>query len=272
MNRSGLLTGVGVAVTRGEGPDGPLTVILKERGARVLDWGSVTFGPPEDLSPLLAAIARIWDYDWICFSSPRAVEAVVSRVPVPPKDIRMAAVGPSTSAALRDAGWPVDRIPPDGGGMGEGAGKAVVETFRQAGDARGARVFFPASALARDVIPVGLSELGAEVDRVTAYRLITLPVDGEACGLALAAGEVQVVTFASPSAMWAFQAGIGEDLFNEMARSLPCAAMGPTTAKSLTDVGWANMAVASTPTFHGLADAAEKAARIDFQTDHQQTD
>ena len=225
------LSGIGVAVTRGEGADGPLSTLLRERGARVLDWGSIGFVPPGDPCPFLGGLARIRDYDWICFSSPRAVDAVVSRLPASPEGVRIAAVGPSTAAALKDAGWPVHRIPE------EGSGEGLVEAFRVAEDARGAKVLFPASAIARDVIPDGLQELGAEVDRVTAYQMVTLPLDGAACRSAVEAGEVQVVTFASPSAMEAFRAGVGEDLFETLALSTPAAVMGPTTAGALREAG-----------------------------------
>ena len=256
MRGEGLLAGVGVVVTRGERGDGPLTLLLKERGARVLDWGSIGFAPPEDLCPILSALARIQDYDWICFSSPRAVEAVVSRVAVPPGGVKMAAVGPSTAASLEGAGWSVHRVP------GEGSGEGLVEAFRVADDAQGARVFFPASAIARDVIPEGLSKLGARVDRMTAYRMVTLPLDGAACRAAVDAGEVQVVTFASPSAMKGLREGIGEELFGQLARGTPAAAMGPTTASALREAGWVKMAVAEEPTLEGLADAAEEAAAM----------
>jgi uroporphyrinogen III methyltransferase/synthase len=252
----GALAGIGVAVTRREGGEGSLTLVLKKRGARVLDWGIIAFAPPEDLCPLLSALARIWDYDWICFSSPRAVEAVVSRAAVPPAGVKMAAVGPSTAAALEVAGWPVHRIPEEGNGVG------LVEAFRAASDAEGARVFFPASAIAREVIPEGLTQLGAKVDRITAYRMVTLPLDGAACRASVEAGEVQVVTFASPSAMKALRAGIGEALFDQLARSVPAAAMGPTTAGALGEEGWVRMAVAETPTWEGMADAAEEAAKM----------
>jgi uroporphyrinogen-III synthase len=248
--------GVGVAVTRGEGGDGPLSLVLKERGARVLDWGSIGFAPPLDLCPLLSALARIWDYDWICFSSPRAVDAVVRRIEAPPAGVKMAAVGPSTAAALRAAGWPVHRVPEDPSGEG------MVAAFRAAGDAPGAAVFFPASEIARDVVPRGLSDLGARVDRMTAYRMVTLPLDGAACRASVEAGEVQVVTFASPSAMTALRSGIGEDLFRRLADGTPAAVMGPTTAEALAEAGWVMKAVAETPTFEGLADAAEEAASM----------
>jgi uroporphyrinogen III methyltransferase/synthase len=249
----GPLQGLGVAVTRGERGDGPLTSLLASRGAIVLDWGSITFSPPDDPSPLLSALERIREYDWICFSSPRAVEAVVSRVQIPPEGVRMAVVGPSTAASLREAGWWVDRIPE------AGSGEELVEAFRAAGDAKDARVFFPASAVARDVIPQGLTKLGAVVDRTTAYQLVTLPVDGDACLAELDGGRVQVVTFASPSAMKALREEIGQDLFQRLARDTPAASMGPTTSAALSEAGWEAVAEAAEPTLEALVEAVTEA-------------
>jgi len=244
---------VGVAVTRGEGPDGPLTQLLQERGARVLQWGSIAFAPPEDPAPFIGALKGLGEYDWICFSSPRAVEAVVSRVTGPPVGPKMVVVGPSTAKVLREAGWPVHRIPE------EASGEGVVEAFRVSGDAKGARVFLPASAIARDVIPKGLSALGADVHQVTAYRMVTLPLDADACRAALERGEVHVVTFASPSAMEGLKAGLGEALFGRLARDIPAAVMGVTTAGAVEAAGWRRVAVARDPTLKGLAEAALEA-------------
>lgn len=247
------LDGLGVAVTRGEKGEGPLSRLLEKRGARVLDWGSVGFSPPEDVCPLLGALARISDYDWICFSSPRAVDAVVSRHPDPPEEVRIAAVGPSTALSLSEAGWVVHRLPEEGNGEG------LVEAFRRVGDVGDAKIFFPASEIARDVIPEGLAGLGADVDRVTAYRMVTLPVDPAGCRTSLERGEVKVVTFASPSAMEALRAQIDEDLFNRLRDEIPAAAMGPTTAAALEGAGWRRIASARIPTLEGLVTAAEEA-------------
>jgi uroporphyrinogen-III synthase len=193
------------------------------------------------------------DFDWICFSSPRAVDAVVSRRPNPPEGVKIAAVGPSTALSLEKAGWPVHRIPEEGNGEG------LVEAFRSMGDAEGAKVLFPASEVARDVIPEGLSGLGADVERVCAYRMVTLPVDPAACRDSVERGQVHVVTFASPSALNAFRAQIGEDLFDRLRKELPAATMGPTTAAALREAGWSKVAVAETPTLEALVVAAEKA-------------
>lgn len=245
----------GIAVTRGEGPDGPLTRLLEEMGARVLQWGSIAFAPPEDPVPLSEALAGLDRYDWIYFSSPRAVEAVTSRVSIPPAGVRMAVVGPSTGRVLEEAGWPVHRV------AKEGSGEAVVEAFRLAGDAGGTRIFFPASAIARDVIPNGLTALGAQVDQVTAYRLVTLPLNSAACRNSLDRGEVQAITFASPSAMEGLREGLGEDLFARLAVEVPAAAMGATTAGALEGAGWKRVEIAEEPTLEGLAAAAVRRAQ-----------
>ena len=256
MNARNGLEGVGVAVTRAEGGEGPLTRLLSARGARVLDWGTVSVAPPADPCPLAAALLRIREYDWICFSSPRAVQAVVSRVSGPPPGVRVAAVGPSTAEALSRAGWSVDRVP------AEGSGRSLVDAFRAARDVSGARVFFPASEIARRVIPDGLTELGARVDQRTAYRMVTLPLDMAACRRAMEDGRLQVITFASPSAMDGLREGLGRDFYATLAREIPAAAMGPTTAEALREDGWTKVLVAGDPSWQGLVDAAQEAATL----------
>ena len=244
----------GVAITRDEGPDGPLTRFLRDMGARVLKWGSIAFEPPRDPGPFIEALGRLGEYDWICFSSPRAVDAVVSRVRRAPVGPRVVVVGPSTAAAVQEAGWPVHRIPDGATGAG------IVEAFRAAGDAKGKRIFFPASAIAREEIPRGLSALGAEVHRVTAYRMVIPPLDAGACREAVDRGEVQVVTFASPSALQGLREGLGEELYGRISRELTGAAMGPTTFEALKRAGWGRIATAKAPTLEGLARVAVDAA------------
>lgn len=246
-------------VTRDEDHDGPLTMALTERGARVLHWGTIRAADPEDPVPLQEALARLPEYDWICFSSPRAVHAVAGRVGSPPgppiSRPRVAAVGPSTASALREAGWPVHRVP------GEASGAGVVDAFAGAGDAPGAWILFPASAIARNEVPDGLARLGARVDWVTAYRMVVMPMDRASCLASVDAGEVDAVTFASPSAMEGLRRGLGDGLFHRLARSTPAAAMGPTTAAALGEAGWTRVVVAESPDMRGLAEAAERAVR-----------
>jgi len=240
----------GIVVTRGEGVDGPLSRLLEANGARVLHWGTIEFADPEDPTPLERGLADLAGYHWICFTSPRAVDAVVRRRDHLPNGVRVAAIGPSTGAALRKAGWPVHRIPEDASASG------LIRAFRVAGDASGARVFLPASAIARDELPMGLVALGAEVHRVVAYRTVHPALDVAACRRAIDGGDVSVVTFTSPSAMKGLKSGLGDELFLRLARNISAAAIGETTASALRQAGWERVVVAQEATLEGLAGAA----------------
>ena len=65
--------------------------------------------PPEQVAE--ATGAQAWD--WIVLTSPRGVSALVEAARLAPAltTARMAAIGPTTAAALRDAGLPVDHVP-----------------------------------------------------------------------------------------------------------------------------------------------------------------
>jgi uroporphyrinogen III methyltransferase/synthase len=173
--RVGPLDGVQVVVTRPEGLDGPLTRRLVERGATVLHWPVVRFEPPEDAAPLDAALGRLESYDGVVFTSPRAVEAVSRRVRQPAGRPWVAAIGEATRKALDEAGWRVDIVPR------QARSEALVGELAEL-DCAGIKVLFPASSIAREDLSRGLRQLGAAVERVTAYR--TVPneaLDGGAC-------------------------------------------------------------------------------------------
>src|SRR5690606_19462441 len=102
------LRGLRVAVTREEEPGGPLASAVARRGARTLDWQAVRTVPPEHPAPLCAALERLAGYDWLVFTSARAVAAVAELVAAPVSGPRVAAVGRATAEAARAAGWEVD--------------------------------------------------------------------------------------------------------------------------------------------------------------------
>jgi uroporphyrinogen-III synthase len=74
------------------------------------------------------------------------------------------------------------------------------------------------------------------------------------------AGEVSVVTFTSPSAMEGLRSGLGRETFLELARTVPAAAIGETTARALEEAGWVEIRIAAEATLEGLATVAVAAA------------
>lgn len=250
----------GVVVTRDEGPDGPLTGLLHARGLSVHRWPTIRIVPPEDPGPLDAALSRLHEFDWVVFTSPRAVAAVRDRVAAAPGEPgarpRLAAVGESTAAALEEAGWSVDVVP------GPQTGDALVAALLDAGMGPGTRVLFPASSIARDTVPDGLSEAGVVVARVEAYRTEPAPLDRDACREALETGAVGIVTFTSPSTVENLEAALGRELFELMKGRTRAVAIGPTTGEAAVRAGL-DVVVAEPHSLEGLAERVAAVAGRD---------
>jgi uroporphyrinogen-III synthase len=242
---------------RDEPPGGPLSRLLEAQGARVLAWPTIALEPPLDPAPLERALAALDGYDWLLVTSPRAVAALAARIPRLPGRLKVAAVGASTAAAAREAGWRVDRVPE------EFRGEMLAATFAAAGDAPGARVLYPAADRASDELQNALGALGARVERVEAYRIVTAPLDAAACFEAAERGGVDAVTFASPSAVEGLATALGEPGLTRLLERVPAVVIGPTTERALTRRGLAVGAVAHPSTLDGLVEAVvEVRARL----------
>lgn len=253
MNPGRPLSGLGVVVTRDEPPGGGLAGRLAAAGARVLHWPAMSIAPPADPAPFALAVAGLESFDWLALTSVHAVAAVAGYRAVLPAALRVAVVGASTAAAARERGWRVDRLPDDFSSDG------LVRAFAAAADAAGSRVLFPASDRADDRLAGGLAGLGAEVVRVEAYRTLPAALDAASCLAAAARGEVDVVTFASPSAVDGLAAALGDAGLAALLRETAVAVIGPTTAGALVRRGRVPDAIASPATLDGLVAAARSA-------------
>jgi len=236
-----------IVVTRPEGDDGPLTRLFARAGQKVLHWQVASVAPPADPAPLRAALKRLDDYDWIVFSSAAAVDAVVGEGAAPPKHARVAAVGTATAGRLRGAGWPVDLIPAQAG-----AEHLAEALLAQKHDAR--RVLFPASAVALPTLARQLRQAGLEVEQVEAYRLVDVSGPVATWRDLLTKGDVDAVTFASPSAVTGLREALKDEAFARI-NGLVVAAIGDTTATALQRNGLAVTTVAKPSSLDALAAA-----------------
>ena len=255
------LAGRRVVTTRGTSAGDRLRTLLGEAGASVVTWPTCEYPPPRDPALLEAALARLDRFDWVVFTSARAVARVGGAAPAPPTvrdpagapatspgpSPRVAVVGPATARAATMAGWTVAVE-----GRGPGArdlAAGVAATFPLAG----ARVLFPAGSGAAATVEEEFTALGARVTRVEAYRTVVTPPPAGQVRADLAAG-VDAVTFASPAAVEAVDRALG----GEMARTLAGVAVvciGPTTGAALARRGVAGVQMAATPTLAGIVDA-----------------
>jgi len=234
-----------VVVTRAEARDGPLSAELRNLGLRVLVWPAVSVSAA-DTGPLEAALERVQGFDWIVFASRHAVAAVIERLPAAPAGVRIAAVGQATAQVLRQRGWPVDLLPD------EANAAALVSAFAAQGLGEAVKILYPASSRALPTIAAGLTQLGAEVAQVEAYRTEAATLDVEDCRLWIARDEIGAVTFASPSAVIELENALGKEHFDRLLSQAAAVSIGPTTARELSGRGHAS-AVAESATLHGLA-------------------
>ena len=191
-----------VVVTRAESHDGPLSTELRSLGLNVLLWPAVRTAPATGNS-LERALARVQDFDWIVFASRQAVTAVIRWLPRLPQGVRVAAIGRATAQVLQRRGFTVDLMP------NEANAAALVDAFAAVGCA-GAKILYPASSRALPTITQGLTQLGAEVRQVEAYRTEAALLDADDCRAWIDREVIGAVTFASPSRKRAIPGTFGE--------------------------------------------------------------
>lgn len=248
----GRLTGRVFASTRQAAASEGLARALGAEGAETRIWPTLAYDEARDPEALLGALSRISEYDWVVFTSPRAVEAVATRLGRPTGGVRIAAVGEGTAQALEAHGWIPDLV-----GEGDGA-RGLVRAMVERYPMTGASVLFPASSLARPVLEGELSGAGARVHRVEAYRTVVSPPPESLVRADLAQG-VDGVVFASPSAVRGLSTALG-GLSGELG-CCTAVAIGETTAEALARAGVARVVVAGSPSTEGLVEACVRAVQ-----------
>jgi uroporphyrinogen-III synthase len=242
------LAGRRVVVTRAKEQSGELADHLRRLGAEVVELPVIALAPVEDLGPLEDALARLNEYRWVVFTSVNGVRwffELAGQRAQGMSDVRVAAVGPATAAALRERGIEASVLPEEF--VAESLAEALL---REAID--GARVLLPRAASARDVLPDALRAKGAVVDDVPVYRNIVPPELAEAAeALFSGAGRPDWVTLTSSSTVKNLLAAVG----HERLAGVKLASIGPVTTATAVQHGLEITAEAEPYTLDGLVDA-----------------
>ena len=244
------LFGRRVIVTRAREQASELSRRLQELGARVVEVPTIRMeGPSDGGAGLERASSELGAgrYDWVVFTSARAVDALLSRVPDTRRlsGVSIAAVGPATSEALSRYHLIADVVPP--AGRQEAAG--IVDLMR-AQPGRG-RVLFPRAAEGRDTLVDGLAGQGLEVDLVEAYRTVAVEPTPEA---EAAVQGADAVCFSSSSTVTGFLGAFGPAAVPPV---VVC--IGPVTAETARAAGLTVTASAAETSVAALADAVVSA-------------
>jgi len=249
------LAGRRVLVTRAAHQAGKLSEQLRAIGAEPVEVPVLEIRPPESWDGLDGALRGLDGYDWLVLTSANTVCAMAERakalsVPlIPPKSLKVAAVGEATAEAARKLGFDVAFVP--NAYVAESLAEGLLH------DAQGKKVLLVRAAVARDVIPDELREGGAQVNVVDAYRNALPEFAPTLLRSALSKG-VDAATFTSSSSVTHLQqaavaAGVAWP-FDDVA----AVSIGPITSRTLKESGWDPAIEAERSDIPGLVTAVEK--------------
>ncbi len=233
-------TGKRIAITRPIERSQEAIKIIEEYG------GSVLVAPTLELVitntlPLKELCGRAGELDWLIFTSSTAIISLFKHC----KDLkdrlnpqcRIAVIGPRTGKHLEEQGLQADLIPDDYTAEG------LLELFEDV-DIRDKNIGLPRTLAARDVLPDGLNNMGANVFLVEAYRS-DLPHDRSKVDELIQGiihREVDAVTFTSTLTASNLFKMVEEEYKEKLLEPLQTgevlvAAIGPVTAKALEKYG-----------------------------------
>lgn len=272
------LQGKRILVTRTREQAASFSERLRALGAIPVEFPTIGIAPPQDRGPLDDVLRRLGDsagadYDWLVFTSANGVNICCERLLAlgldPQKmmrNVRIAAIGPATAAALARYGLAAGLVPSTY--IAESIAAELGEDARRRGESlQGKRILLARAAGARKVLVNELQRAGAQATEVAVYH--TLPVarndeQGRAVVRMLRERELAIITFTSSSTVrhfmqWLAQCepGVVDMLTGTAAREMRplIACIGPITSQTARELGLNVQVEAKTYTIDGLIDA-----------------
>ncbi len=253
---SSALAGKRVVITRVAAQSEAMARELSARGAIPVLLPLVSFADPEDFAPLDAAITETDRFDWMILTSAQVVRALVKRGEELKRSIigsasklRIAAVGPVTAEAARQAGLLVQYVAETHTGV------ALAEELGN--QLRGAKVLLPRSDRANPDLPAALKRHGAQVTEVITYRTLRPTGADQEKLKETAEAEADAVLFFSPSAVQFFAELLGREHLCALQDKLAITAVGPITAHALREAGVQRAVLAGDTTAAAVIEALE---------------
>lgn len=187
------LAGWRVLVPRGGNWGDGIAATLRSVGAVPVIAPMINFAASDDEAGLATALheLQMGGFDWIVVTSATTVDVLMSQRVEIPAGTKVAAVGETTSAALTLAGYRVDYVP-----EADNSARGLVKEWPRA-EISG-RVLIPQSDIAEPTLVTGLTALGLNVQFVSAYRTVGVPVS-EHIARDVASGRIGAILVSSGS-------------------------------------------------------------------------
>ncbi len=242
------LAGRRVVVTRAKHQAGRFAALLRGEGAEVIEMPVIEIKQLPVDHDALDAYAR-GEIDLVCFTSPNAIErffrVLEEQLGLDARSLpEVAAIGPSTARGLKEHGVKADVVPD------RAVAESLLEKLLEDGQS-GRRILIPRALEAREILPDGLREAGAEVTILPLYRTVPVTPDEATLKQAL---EADAITYTSASTV--------TNLLAAVPGGLPGAAnvsIGPVTSEAMREAGIEVTAEAKQSDLDGLAQAVVEA-------------
>ncbi|HDM75933.1 MAG TPA: uroporphyrinogen-III C-methyltransferase [Deltaproteobacteria bacterium] len=231
------LFGRTILVTRAREQASEFVQMLEEHGARCLVFPTIKVIPPSSWEELDTAIRNLDTYQWLIFTSVNGVRFFFNRLFELGRDVRdlkgikLCAIGPKTAEKISNYGLALDFVPP------EYRAEAIVEGLGKE-NISGKRILLPRAAVAREILPQKLKELGAIIDVVEAYRTVLPEEIDKDVKEAVNAGSVDCITFTSSSTVRNFAKFFSSDDLRKSGSDIFIACIGPITADTARELGF----------------------------------
>lgn len=231
------LFGKRIVVTRSRTQASSLSLKLKRAGADIVELPTIDIHPLGDQGLIDQEINELEKYDWMVFTSVNSVDIFMERLFHSGRDVRslylmkLAVIGNETAKVLKKYGLVADLMPE------RFTSYAVVDEFKKIQcTLSGRNVLIPGSLIARDVIPEGLKEIGAQVHTVAIYENRLPQYSGEKID-EIFQNTPDLVTFTSSSTV-SHLVEIFESLDRmEYIKIIKGASIGPITSETIAESG-----------------------------------
>lgn len=253
------LFGKTIVITRDADSNADFAAKVISKGGNPIEFATIKIKPLTQANRFLRTLAKIAEYDWLIFTSANGAALFFDVLQRLNKDARVfasariAAIGSETAAKLGEFGIKADFVP------NTFTSKELGKQLINFANLQSRKVLLLRSQLASNQLCELLESAGAKVDNVPVYTTVTAKSN---CGPLLEkikSGEIDWLTFASPSSVRGFFEQIPAELVNSS--NVKVASIGPVTSEQLKNLSLRVDTQATEHTIDDLLAAIEKMYR-----------
>lgn len=248
------MTGKTILITRSEDQADRFIELIELSGGKAILFPTIIIHDPDDWQECDRALENLNSFDGMIFTSRNSVDKFIARLNfknIPLSALRSMlffAVGEKTKSILEKHKLKINAIPE------KFTAESLAETIKTF-SVQNKKLLFPRGNLGSDVIIDKLTGYGSEVKSVVVYKTEkAIPENLHLVENELSAGNIDVVTFTSPSTVTNFFSLFSEDTKNQFIKNIIFAVIGEVTADALRKFGIKPTVIAKPSTIEGLVE------------------